>query len=333
MIARIWSGENKAYWLLLPLSWLYGGLVILRRRLYQWGILTVFRAKVPVIVVGNLSVGGNGKTPVVIYLVQQLQQKGYRVGVVSRGYGGKSDHYPLLVTHETPASEAGDEPVLIAQRTGAPLAVAPKRAQAVALLLTNHPHLDVIVTDDGLQHYALARDIEIVVINGQRGLGNGWWLPAGPLRERAERLNSVDFVVINGPTSLSLPNILTGQMRLIQGQAVNVKTGISQPLTELAHIHAIAGISDPDRFFASLSAVRLEKTTAFADHHAFSLAELAALVTPTQTLLMTEKDAVKCRSFAQENWWYIPIEAEIVPPLIDLISAKIVETKQHNIVK
>ena len=144
----------------------------------------------PVVVVGNLTAGGNGKTPVVIWLVERLQQQGLRVGVVSRGYGGKAERYPLLLTPDTTTREAGDEPVLIAQRTGAPVAVSPVRREAVRALLSAHP-LDLIITDDGLQHYALARDIEIVVVDGERRFGNGWWLPAGPMRERAGRLRQL----------------------------------------------------------------------------------------------------------------------------------------------
>lgn len=161
------------------------------------GVAKAWRAPVPVVVVGNLTAGGNGKTPVVIWLVEQLQQRGIRVGVVSRGYGGKADRYPLVLDDRTSTAQAGDEPVLIHQRTGAPVAVAPLRSDAVKALLSAHD-LQMIVTDDGLQHYKLARDREIVVIDGVRRFGNGWWLPAGPMRERASRLQSVDAVIVNG---------------------------------------------------------------------------------------------------------------------------------------
>ncbi|KLU19574.1 tetraacyldisaccharide 4'-kinase, partial [Proteus mirabilis] len=187
MIERIWSGKSWLYILLLPFSWLYGVITLLRRFAYQKGWLASWKAPVPVVIVGNLTAGGNGKTPIVIWLVEQLIQQGFKPGVVSRGYGGKSDHYPLLLTSNTSPAMAGDEPVLIHHRTGAPVAVAPNRRDAVKALLAQH-ELDVIITDDGLQHYALQRDYEIVVIDGQRRFGNGWWLPAGPMRERAGRL-------------------------------------------------------------------------------------------------------------------------------------------------
>jgi tetraacyldisaccharide 4'-kinase len=195
MIARIWSGESPLWRLLLPLSWLYGLVSALIRLSYQLGWQKAWRAPVPVVVVGNLTAGGNGKTPVVIWLVEQLQQRGIRVGVVSRGYGGKAERYPLVLTDRTSTAQAGDEPVLIHQRTGAPVAVSPLRSDAVKALLSAHD-LQIIVTDDGLQHYKLARDKEIVVIDGVRRFGNGWWLPAGPMREH--RAQSVDAVIVNG---------------------------------------------------------------------------------------------------------------------------------------
>ncbi|VFS41806.1 Tetraacyldisaccharide 4'-kinase [Serratia liquefaciens] len=178
MIARIWSGESPLWRLLLPLSWLYGLVSGVIRLSYRLGWQKAWRAPVPVVVVGNLTAGGNGKTPVVIWLVEQLQQRGIRVGVVSRGYGGKAERYPLVLDDRTSTALAGDEPVLIHQRTGAPVAVAPLRSDAVKALLRAHD-LQMIVTDDGLQHYKLARDREIVVIDGVRRFGNGWWLPAG----------------------------------------------------------------------------------------------------------------------------------------------------------
>ena len=197
MIARIWSGESPLWLLLLPLSWLYGLVSGVIRLLYRLGLKRAWRAPVPVVVVGNLTAGGNGKTPVVIWLVEQLQKRGLRPGVVSRGYGGKAAQYPLLLSDQTTTAEAGDEPVLIYQRTGAPVAVSPVRSDAVKALLAEHA-VQIIITDDGLQHYALARDKEIVVIDGVRRFGNGWWLPAGPMRERASRLKSVDAVIVNG---------------------------------------------------------------------------------------------------------------------------------------
>ncbi len=238
MIARIWSGESPLWRLLLPLSWLYGLVSGLIRLSYKLGWQKAWRAPVPVVVVGNLTAGGNGKTPVVVWLVEQLQQRGIRVGVVSRGYGGKAVSYPLLLNTATPTAEAGDEPVLIYQRTGAPVAVSPVRSDAVQALLAAHD-LQLIVTDDGLQHYKLARDKEIVVIDGVRRFGNGWWLPAGPMRERASRLRSVDAVIVNG--GLARPGEIPMQLR--PGQAVNLLTGERRDAAALDNVVAMSGIS------------------------------------------------------------------------------------------
>jgi tetraacyldisaccharide 4'-kinase len=308
MIARIWSGESPLWLLLLPLSWLYGLVSGLIRLCYRIGIKRAWRAPVPVVVVGNLTAGGNGKTPVVIWLVEQLAQRGIQAGVVSRGYGGKAERYPLLLTSHTTTEQAGDEPVLIFQRTGAPVAVSPNRSEAVQALLAAHP-VDIVITDDGLQHYALARDKEIVVIDGVRRFGNGWWLPAGPMRERASRLRTVDAVIVNGGEAL--PGEIP--MRLIPGQAVNLLTGERQDVSQLPALVAMAGIGHPPRFFATLEqyGARLEARIPLADHQALSLADVDPLVTVNQNLIMTEKDAVKCRAFAKPNWWYLPVDAEL----------------------
>ncbi|MEG3134164.1 tetraacyldisaccharide 4'-kinase [Rouxiella sp. T17] len=309
MIERIWSGQSKLYWLLLPLSWLYGFVSQMLRFSYQQGWKKSWRAPVPVVIVGNLTAGGNGKTPVVIWLVEQLQQRGLRVGVVSRGYGGKAESYPLLLNDATTTAQAGDEPVLIFQRTGAPVAVSPVRSDAVKALLNASP-LDLIVTDDGLQHYALQRDFEIVVVDGVRRFGNGHWLPAGPMRERASRLRSVDAVIVNGDGQGQHDEI---GMRLQPGFAVNLVSGEKRQPDALENVVAMAGIGHPPRFFATLKQLGISpvKAIPFADHQAYDPAQLGALTSTGQTLLMTEKDAVKCRSFAQENWWYLPVDAQI----------------------
>jgi tetraacyldisaccharide 4'-kinase len=244
----------------------------------------------------------------VIWLVEQLQKRGIRPGVVSRGYGGKATHYPLLLTADTTTAEAGDEPVLIYQRTGVPVAVSPVRSDAVQALLAGHA-VDIIITDDGLQHYALARDKEIVVIDGVRRFGNGWWLPAGPMRERASRLQSVDAVIVNG--GQAKPGEIP--MHLQPGMAVNLLTGERKAVEQLPALVAMAGIGHPPRFFATLeqSGARLEKRVPLADHQALVEGQVDALTVPGQSLIMTEKDAVKCRAFAKENWWYLPVDAEL----------------------
>lgn len=313
MIARIWSGKSSLYLLLLPLSWLYGLVSGAIRLSYKLGLRKAWRSPVPVVVVGNLTAGGNGKTPVVIWLVEQLQSRGIRVGVVSRGYGGKAERYPLILTPATDTTQAGDEPVLIYQRTGAPVAVAPERSAAVKALI-EHAQPQLIITDDGLQHYALARDKEIVVIDGVRRFGNGWWLPAGPMRERAGRLNSVDAVITNGGEAQ--PGEIA--MRLLPGDAVNLLSGERCPVQILQNVVAMAGIGHPPRFFATLKqcGVTPVNTVSLADHQALTEADVVKLLGKDQTLLMTEKDAVKCRAFAagHENWWYLPVDAHLAQP-------------------
>ena len=290
MIEKIWSGQSPLWILLLPLSGLYGLVSNLIRLSYRLGLRKSWRAPVPVVVVGNLTAGGNGKTPVVVWLVEQLQQRGIRVGVVSRGYGGKAGHYPLVLDAHTSSDQAGDEPVLIFQRTGAAVAVSPVRCEAVqALLAGNQPQ--IIITDDGLQHYALARDYEIVVVDGIRRFGNGWWLPAGPMRERESRLRDVDAVITNGGT----PQTGEIAMHLAPSQAVNLLTGEKRDASTLTEVVAMAGIG----------------------HQALTEPDVAALARPEQTLLMTEKDAVKCRAFAHANWWYLPVDAQIASPAAD----------------
>lgn len=310
MIDSLWSGKSRLYMLLLPFSCLYGLISGAIRLSYRFGLRQVWRAPVPVVVVGNLTAGGNGKTPVVIWLVEQLQQRGIKVGVVSRGYGGKADAYPLVLTAETLPAQAGDEPVLIYQRTGASVAVAPKRSDAVkALLASAAPQ--IIITDDGLQHYALERDKEIVVIDGVRRFGNGWWLPAGPMRERGSRLNSVDAVIVNGGVAKA------GEiaMQLIPGDAIHLWSGERKPLSQFVNVVAMAGIGHPPRFFNTLADAGIipVKTVPLADHQALSEAEVTTLVEPGQTLLMTEKDAVKYRRYAHitSDWWYLPVDARL----------------------
>ena len=334
MIEKLWYGKNKSFWLLLPFSLLYGLITFFRRLLYKLGIFKSWQSPVPIIVIGNLSAGGNGKTPLAISLIEALKAKGLKVGLVSRGYGGKADHYPLLLDENTSTKQAGDEPVLIYQRTHVPVAVAPKRVDAVKALLDSH-QLDVILTDDGLQHYALARDIEIVVVDGKRQFGNGWWIPAGPMRERSSRLKSVDLIIINGDSSRDLVNQYpdkTYTMQLTPGHLVNLATNQQCELSALRHICAIAGISNPKRFFDMLIAMKADllHTESFADHQNFSLPLLEKVVGNNQTLLMTEKDAVKCREFALANWWYLPIDATIPDQAIEKIYSLFKEKKSQR---
>ncbi|XKM12578.1 tetraacyldisaccharide 4'-kinase [Orbaceae bacterium ac157xtp] len=326
MIAKIWSGQSKLYLLLIPFSILYGVIVFLRRLFYRIGLFKSWKSPIPVVIVGNLSVGGNGKTPLVIYLIEQLKAQGLKVGVVSRGYGGKSNQYPIIVDDNSTADKVGDEPILIYQRTGVALAVSPVRKDAIQSLLAKHD-LDVIITDDGLQHYALRRDIEIVVIDGKRGFGNGWFLPAGPMREAKKRLNSVDFIVINGETDKKLIQQPIYKMQLEPANAINLKTGESKSVQSLSNVCAMAGIGDPERFFNTLTNLNVNviKHYPFADHQHFTKDLLNNLAKTDQILLMTEKDAVKCKSFAESNWWYLPVDAQLSKSFIIDLCNKIKE--------
>ena len=329
IIEKIWFEQHPAGWLLKPLLWplskVFGFVSRRRRQQYREGEKRAFRAPVPVVVVGNITAGGNGKTPVVVWLVEQLQARGLRPGVVSRGYGGKAPYYPYRVEAGTPTAEAGDEPVLIHRRTGAPVAVAPKRAEAVQLLLEQE--VDVIITDDGLQHYALARDLEIVVIDGMRRFGNRQLIPMGPLREPCERLAEVDFMICNG----GVAQAGEAQMYLEPSPLINLKTGERRPVTDLSGVVAMAGIGHPPRFFKTLEALGVNPVVCqpFADHQAFSEQELQQLAEQGQHLVMTEKDAVKCHAFAQPNWWYLPVDAVLPRPEAEAIINRIIEVKEE----
>jgi tetraacyldisaccharide 4'-kinase len=291
---------------LWPVSQLFRGVAAVRRAFYRLRNRLFKKLPVPVIIVGNIMVGGTGKTPMVIWLVQFLRQQGYRPGIVSRGYGGESDTYPLKVTPVTSTTQAGDEPVLIARRTGVPVVVDPKRVRAAKSLLEQHPDINIIIADDGLQHYALQRDVEIVMIDARRELGNGFVMPAGPLRESPSRLAEADFVVTNGPSANA-----DYRMGLQSGNLIPVRGGTeSVTLESFRHqqVHAVAGIGHPDRFFDTLRAHGIEVIEhAFPDHHAFSADELS--FGDDLPVIMTEKDAVKCQIFAPQNSWFLQVSA------------------------
>jgi tetraacyldisaccharide 4'-kinase len=271
--------------------------------------------------VGNISVGGSGKTPFVIWLAQYLQKQGWHPGIISRGYGGKADHYPCSVQHDSLAAEVGDEPLLIHQRTQCPVVVAPDRVAAGQQLLAEN-YCNVIITDDGLQHYRLDRYMEIVIIDAKRGLGNQLCLPAGPLREPLSRLETVDFKIFHGESDSQR---LTMQLQL--QQAVQLKNNNHQKsLTEFAEtpVYAVAGIGHPQRFFDQLQQLGLTIIPhAFADHHAYTEADFQ--FAKAYPILMTEKDAVKCLGFATENMWYVPAEAKLSPSLGPAIDKKLRE--------
>ncbi|HEY0923516.1 tetraacyldisaccharide 4'-kinase [Rheinheimera pacifica] len=299
---RLWYQGHKAYWLLLPLAWLYGVITALRRMLFRSGIKQQIRVKAPVIVVGNISIGGTGKTPFTLLLCDTLRQQGWKPGIVSRGYGADIKA-PILVKPEVAsAAEVGDEPLLLAQRSGCPVVVCPDRVAAARFLL-QQTNCNIIISDDGLQHYRLARDVEIVLIDGSRGLGNGQLLPAGPLREGAWRLKQADLVVAN-----SLPYAQAdGVMQL---KAATAKALCSEARLPPGPVTLVAGIGNPQRFERTALAAGFTITARhyFADHHKFSAADFTAIHGP---VLMTEKDAVKCRDFARADWFSLGVDAAL----------------------
>ncbi len=282
----------------------------------------------PIIVVGNISVGGTGKTPLVIAVVRWLQAQGYKPGVVSRGYGGQAAQYPCPVTLSSSPNEVGDEPLLIAREARSPVVVSPDRVAGVAMLESDFG-CNIIVSDDGLQHYALQRDLEIVVIDGARGLGNGHCLPVGPLREPAWRLNTADVLVVNGESEQSFGRSAY-TMLLEPRRLVNLKTGEKMALADLpTAVHAIAGIGNPRRFFTTLIEQGLRPVThSFADHHAFTAADLD--FNDGLPVIMTEKDAVKCAGFAEAHHWYLPVTAALPAAFFTALESKLKKLNEED---
>lgn len=305
-LINAWYQKNPWLNALRPLAWVFRGVVRVRRWLWQRrGQRSQFA--VPVIVVGNLTVGGSGKTPLVLALLEWLKAQGQQPGVVSRGYGGQGAEYPCLVDATSLASKVGDEPLLIARRSGCPVVVDPNRVRAVQTLLSN-TDCTVVISDDGLQHYALHRDVEIVVVDGQRRFGNELCLPAGPLREPLSRLKQVDAVVVNG--GAPLPGEWLMQLQPSATLCRVAHSEHTQPVAALAGqvVHAVAGIGNPERFFAQLRAAGCTVIThAFPDHHRYTAQDLA--FADDYSVVMTEKDAVKCVGFAGDSVWYWPVTA------------------------
>ncbi len=346
MLEAAWY--RPAWWivLLLPLSWLFRFIAASRRAYYR--LLPPAKNAVPVIVVGNISVGGTGKTPLILTLAQRLEQTGLRVGIVSRGYGATTHPpYPLVVDDQTPANVCGDEPFMLCRRLRCPVVVDPKRRRAVATLVEQQS-CDVIISDDGLQHYAMARDIELVVIDGKRGFGNGHCLPAGPLREPISRLDTVDVVVVNGedsglPSSVRQRDLQAMTLEPEQFVAVSGDNGSKENKTQAIEdllaehgaepVHAVAGIGNPQRFFDSLRLLGFDVIEhRFADHHAYTVADLD--FADDYPVLMTEKDAVKCETFAQGSMkgrmWYLQVQAVCGEAVIERIVERLQTLKQLN---
>ena len=325
VIQTAWRRKNVLFYLVLtPLSWLFALLTSIRRFAYQEGFLKSYALPVPVIVVGNINVGGSGKTPVVMWLVAQLTKNGYSPAVISRGYGG-SVKLPTNVNASTPASLVGDEPVLIKNRCNCPVWVGANRVEVATALLQVHPECNVIISDDGLQHYRLKRDVEIAVVDAEHHEKNARLLPAGQLREPLKRLNSVDAIVCNGQKS----DESFYQMQLVGERFYNLANVETHAVTaDFKHktIKAIAGIGKPARFFEHLLQLGMTfVSVSFDDHYAFCAEDLAQI--DCDVLIMTEKDAVKCKPFAQAHHWVLPVEASIDEALMPLILAELAKAK------
>lgn len=326
----LWRSRGVAAWLLWPLSLLFRLVSALRRAAFSAGLLQAERLPVPVVVVGNIIAGGAGKTPLTLYLARALAARGWRPLIVTRGYGGRAD-----AVHEVDAradvTESGDEPVLLARRSGLPVWVGRRRADAARAGLAAHPECDLVLCDDGLQHYALARDVEIAVLD-RRGVMNGFHLPAGPLREPPARLRTVDAVVLNGLPTLP-EGVRTAFCMRLHGECFH---RLDRPEQQAAaadlaglRLHAIAGIGEPARFFDHLRALGLEFVAhPFPDHHVYSAQDLA--FPGCDALLLTEKDAVKCHGLSDTPMWVLPVEAHLDPDLAGYIATRLAELKHGS---
>lgn len=305
-LTRHWYHNGPMAFFLWPLSWLYCSIAAFQRKrlIAQQKLI---KLKVPIIVVGNISVGGTGKTPMVIWLADLLQQQGYHPVIVSRGYGGKSNIIPTLVTSASNTKAVGDEAVLIARRTHCPIWVGRDRVFTIQKLLEFHQGIDVIISDDGLQHYRMPRNIEIAMIDGARRFGNELCLPAGPLREPVSRLKEVDFRVVTG----SLADSFEYTMELDGNELLNLRSSgkqLSLSALQDVPVHAVAGIGNPSRFFMRLEQAGLKVTRHhYPDHHVYRSGDLK--FGDERMIIMTEKDAVKCSVFADERFWYLPVKA------------------------
>lgn len=318
-LERQWYNKqlHPLLYLLTPLALLFWLLTNIRRSLYKLRLLPIYRSPKPVIVVGNISVGGTGKTPMTAALADFLRDQGLTPGIVSRGYGANTN-FPHKVEPSDSAQVVGDEPLLLQRNAGCPVVISPNRSQAIKHLLKQAPDTDIVISDDGMQHYAMARDIEVILIDAERGIGNGWLLPCGPLREGPWRLNGAAWVVslyAEHPFARYIcPVENNGWRRVVDDEPV-------EPPTQAAY--AIAGIGNPHRFFHGLRKQKLEllDTESFPDHYQFKLEDFAKF--QQKPVLMTEKDAAKCRDFAPTNWYYQPIKARLPAELTASLSKRL----------
>ena len=334
-----WQRLGGGALVFLPLALVFGLATAIRRFAYRARILPAWRARVPVIVVGNITVGGTGKTPLVLEILDILMRRGWTPGVVARGYGRvpRREHDPLGVVRVYPdvatPEHFGDEPVVIARRSRVPVYVSPDRPAAARALLEAHPEVNVLVSDDGLQHYALARDVELAVVDGERRFGNGLLLPSGPLREPVSRLKSVDAVVVNGGWSDTLSAPKQFAMRLGRERFVALTSNQELSPEDFAlaargrSVAAVAGIGNPERFFDHLAALGVQaKRLAFPDHHAYQSAELK--LPNAEVVVMTEKDAVKCGAFADARMWFMRVEAILPPDFDDFLLTRLAQSRR-----
>jgi len=351
-LLQSWRHANGLTHLLWPLTLLYRFVYFIRKKLYEFGFFSSYRAPVPVVVVGNLTVGGTGKTPLVIYLVELLREQGYQPGVISRGYSGGSDHYPLVVDHETAVEASGDEPALIVRRTNVPMVVGPDRKANIELLLEQHA-VDVVVSDDGLQHLALQRDVEVCLMDETTESSNTYLLPAGPYREPLSRLGSVDLIVRHKQRVLESCKETCGENKaaLLKHEAMtrnqfkhlndfSMVLNASQPqrvcATDLSDqtclnvsqpLMAIAGIGNPQRFFKTCEQLGYTfESKSYPDHYQFKQADFN--VGDQKPILMTEKDAVKCTKFANDQLWFLPVDANLSDGFSDALARSLNIEKQ-----
>lgn len=322
-----WYRITRLQLILFPISLVFRALVAMRRVLYRDHILSSEQLLLPVIVVGNITAGGTGKTPLTLALAQQLVERGWHPLIISRGYGGTS-RQPRQVNENSGALQVGDEPLLMARRNICPVWVCRDRAAAARAALQAHPQCDVVLCDDGLQHYRLQRDAEIAVIDGERGFGNGRMLPAGPLREPVSRLQSVDAVVVNGGDAAAGQYAMRPDVYVMHLRG-DVFYNLLDPTRKASAAdfhppksHAVAGIGNPARFFKHLESLGISFTPhAFPDHHPYSASDLA--FADCDAILLTEKDAVKCAAFADARYWVLRVDAQIDPALLEHILRKL----------
>jgi tetraacyldisaccharide 4'-kinase len=336
-VHRVWY-EDASGWFLRPLSGLYWLLLVLRRVFYRLGLFKVYKAPAPVIVVGNITAGGTGKTPTALWLVQELRSRGFRPGIVSRGYGGSQSGTSMRVEADSDASIAGDEPVLLARRGRCPVVVDPDRARAAAMLVEDGAN--VIIADDGLQHYRLGRDYEICVVDGARGLGNRRLLPAGPLREGVRRLEEVDQVLVNGTLRGSGYDLTVAEQnavsfQLVAAEACRLNGSMVRPIERFQNttVHGVAAIGNPQRFFDLLRGHGIQVIEhVFPDHAALSSKDLD--FGDDFEIFMTEKDAVKLGRDSRDKLWYVPVDLKMDPvlaaPLIEQIELRLRSGKNRD---